>query len=60
MERGRQIIQVDLFQISRLDGCDLYETFDRKFPLNHALERNMHRAVETDLHYIGVRDLFPQ
>lgn len=43
-----------------MDGYDLYETLDRKIPLNHVLERKVRRAAETGSPFIRVRDLFPQ
>ena len=44
---------------SDVDGFDLYETLDRKIPLNHVLERKVGRAAETGSPFIRVRDLFP-
>ncbi len=41
-----------------MDGLDLYETLDRKIPLNHVLERKLRRAAETGFPFIRVRDLF--
>jgi hypothetical protein len=42
-----------------MNGFDLYETLDRKIPLNHVLERKVGRAAETGSPFIRVRDLFP-
>jgi hypothetical protein len=40
------------------DGLDLYETLNRRLPLNEVLARKVRRAAETGSPFIRVRDLF--